>query len=74
MRKPLQGSDLQDQLEFVQWELNNKEANAGRRLKSAKTAEEAAAIVDQFYERSSGAHRQKRMAMAAALSPSTQMA
>jgi LysM repeat protein len=73
MRKPLEGSSLQDQLEFVQWELNNTEANAGRRLKSAKTAEEAAAIVDQYYERSSGAHRQKRMAMAAALSPSTQM-
>jgi LysM repeat protein len=74
MGKPLQGSSLQDQLEFVQWELNNTEANAGRRLKSAKTAEDAAAIVDQYYERSSGAHRQKRMAMAAALAPSTQTA
>jgi LysM repeat protein len=74
MGKPLQGSSLQDQLEFVQWELTNKEANAGQRLKSAKTAEEAAAIVDQYYERSSGAHRQKRMAMAAALSPTTQTA
>jgi LysM repeat protein len=74
MRKPLQDSSLQDQLEFVQHELNNKEANAGQRLKSAKTAEDAAAIVDQYYERSSGAHRQKRMALAAALSPSTQMA
>jgi hypothetical protein len=74
MRKPLQGSSLQDQLEFVQWELNNTEANAGQRLKSAKTAEDAAAIVDQYYERSSGAHRQKRMALAAALFPSTQMA
>jgi hypothetical protein len=74
MRKPLQGSSLQDQLEFVQWELNNTEANAGRRLKSAKTAEDAAAIVDQYYERSSGAHRQKRIALAAALSPATQTA
>ena len=74
MRKPLKDSSLQDQLEFVQHELNNKEANAGRRLKSAKTAEDAAAIVDQYYERSSGAHRQKRIALAAALSPSTQMA
>lgn len=74
MRKSIEGSSLQDQLEFVQHELNNKEANAGRRLKSATTAEDAAAIVDQYYERSSGAHRQKRMAMAAALSPSTKMA
>ena len=74
MRKSIEGSSLQDQLEFVQHELNNKEANAGQRLKSAKTAEDAAAIVDQYYERSSGAHRQKRMALAAALSPSTQMA
>ena len=74
MRKPIEGSSLQDQLEFVQHELNNKEANAGRRLKNAKTTEDAAAIVDQYYERSSGAHRQKRIAMAAALAPSTQMA
>jgi hypothetical protein len=74
MRKPLQGSSLQDQLQFVQHELNNKEARAGQALKSAKTAEDAAAIVDQYYERSSGQARQKRMAMAAALVPSTQMA
>jgi len=74
MRKPLQGSSLQDQLEFVQWELDNTEAKAAQRLKSAKTVEDAAAIVDQYYERSSGAHRQKRMALAAALSPATQMA
>jgi pSer/pThr/pTyr-binding forkhead associated (FHA) protein len=65
---------LQDQLEFVQWELNNTESRAARALKSARTAEDAAAIVDQYYERSSGQARQKRMAMAAALAPSTQMA
>jgi LysM repeat protein len=74
MRKPLQGSSLQDQLEFVQWELNNTESRAAQALKSAKTAEDAAAIVDHYYERSSGQARQKRMAMAAALAPSTQMA
>jgi hypothetical protein len=74
MGKPLQGSSLQDQLEFVQWELNNTESRAARALKSARTAEDAAAIVDQYYERSSGQARQKRMAMAAALAPSTQMA
>jgi LysM repeat protein len=74
MRKPLQGSSLQDQLEFVQWELNNTEARAARALKSAKTAEEAAAIVDEYYERSDRSARQKRIAMAAALVPDTQMA
>ena len=74
MRKPLQGSSLQDQLEFVQWELNNTESRAAQALKSAQTAEDAAAIVDHYYERSSGQARQKRMAMAAALAPSTQMA
>ena len=74
MGKPLQGSSLQDQLNFVQWELNNTEARAARALKSAQTAEDAAAIVDAYYERSSGAARQKRMAMAAALVPSTQTA
>jgi hypothetical protein len=74
MRKPLQGSSLQDQLEFVQWELNNTEARAARALKSAKTAEEAAAIVDEYYERSDRSARQKRMAMAAALAPSPQLA
>jgi hypothetical protein len=72
--KPMQGSSLQDQLQFVQWELNNTEARAARALKSARTAEDAAAIVDQYYERSSGQARQKRMAMAAALVSDTQMA
>jgi len=74
MRKPLQGSSLQDQLEFVQWELNNTESQAGQALKGAKTAKDAAAIVDHYYERSNGQARQKRMAMAAALAPATQMA
>lgn len=74
MGKPLQGSSLEDQLKFVQWELNNTETRAAQALKGAKTAEDAAAIVDQYYERSSGAARQKRMAMASALAPSTQMA
>ena len=74
MGKQLQGSSLQDQLEFVQWELNNTEARAARALRGAQTAEEAAAIVDEYYERSDRSARQKRMAMAAALAPSTQLA
>ena len=74
MGKQLQGSSLQDQLEFVQWELNNTEARAARALRGAQTAEEAAAIVDEYYERSDRSARQKRMAMASALAPATQMA
>jgi LysM repeat protein len=72
--KSLQGSSLQDQLQFVQWELNNTESQAAQALKGAKTAEDAAAIVDHYYERSSGQARQKRMAMAAALVPAAKTA
>ena len=74
MGKPLQGSSLEDQLKFVQWELTHTESRAAQALKGAQTAADAAAIVDQYYERSSGAARQKRMAMASALAPSTQTA
>ena len=69
MGRPIKGSSLDDQLKFVQWELNNTEKRAGARLKAAKSAAEAAAIVDQFYERSAGIHRQERIASANALSP-----
>lgn len=65
--KPLKGSSFQEQLEFIQWELMNDEKNAGLALKSANTAEQAAFIVDKYYERSSGAHLQKRMGEAVAL-------
>jgi hypothetical protein len=66
---------FQQQLEFVQWELENTERNAANRLRSvtgtgSNAAAQAAAIVDQFYERSSGAHRQRRMQYAVNLSSS----
>jgi len=67
MGRPIKGSSLDDQLKFVQWELNNTEKRAGRRLKQATTAAEAAAIVDEFYERSAGIHRQERIALANSL-------
>jgi len=70
MNKPLKGSSLEDQLKFVQWELTHSEKRAGSRLKDAKTAAEAAAIVDQYYERSSGIHRDKRIKLAQNLVPS----
>ena len=47
--------------------LNNTESKAGGIIKKAKTAEEAAWLFDEYYERSSGAHRQKRINNALAL-------
>jgi LysM repeat protein len=67
MGRPLKGSSLMDQLKFVQHELNNKEAKAGRLLKQATTAAEAAEIVDEFYERSGGAAIKQRIAAAKSL-------
>jgi peptidoglycan hydrolase-like protein with peptidoglycan-binding domain len=69
--KDIRGSSLQDQLTFVDWELNNTERNAGRHLKAAKTAEEAAWVMDEYYERSTGAHRQNRINNAVALASTT---
>lgn len=71
--KPFKESTFTDQLNFIWWEFQNTEASAFRRLRRARTAEQAAAIVDQYYERSSGAHRARRQQFAAALiaAPST---
>ena len=67
MGKSLYGSNFQEQLEFVNWELNNSEKAAGNRLRQATTTDDAAAIVDKFYERSSGVHLDRRQANAAAV-------
>jgi hypothetical protein len=61
------GSSFEDQLKFVQWELNNTESAAGKALKSARTPQEAAEIIDRLYERSAGIHRGQRIANAVAL-------
>ena len=75
MKRDITRSSLEDQLAFVDWELKNSQNvapwYAGDKLKAAKTAEEAAWIVDQFYERSSGQHRQQRMSNALALAAAT---
>jgi len=70
MGKSIKGSSLQDQLEFIQWELNNTEKAAGNKLKSAQSAAAAAEIMDKFYERSAGLHTDRRVANAVALAPS----
>lgn len=50
--KSIVGSTFEDQLAFTNFELTKgKEQAAGDRLKKAKTAEQAGAIVSEFYER-----------------------
>lgn len=65
--KPIQEAGFKEQLEFVNWELNNTEKKAGNMLRAVTGASQAAAVVDKYYERSSGAHLQQRMANAVAL-------
>ncbi|WP_288638135.1 phage tail tip lysozyme [uncultured Oxalobacter sp.] len=49
--KDIRRSSVNEQLEFVQYELTHNEKNAGRRLKNARTARDAGSIVSRFYER-----------------------
>lgn len=65
--KDIRNSNFQEQLEFVNWELNNSEKSAGDRLRNASDAGTAASIVDQYYERSAGIHREQRVANATAI-------
>ena len=67
MGRSLYGSNFNQQLEFVNWELNNSERNAGNALRGATTTDDSAFIVDRLYERSSGVHLDRRQANAAAL-------
>jgi hypothetical protein len=59
--KPIQEAGFTEQLNFVNWELNNTEKKAATALRTATDPSTAAAIVDSMYERSSGEHRQKRI-------------
>jgi hypothetical protein len=59
--KPIQKAGFREQLEYVNWELNNTEKQAGDALRQTKDAASAAAVVDSYYERSAGMHRQKRI-------------
>lgn len=63
--KDIRQASFQEQMDFVNHEMTQgSERIAGTRLKQAKSASEAAAIVDQFYERSDGKARQNRMNIA----------
>lgn len=51
-KKPVEDMSLDEQLDAVDWELREgSERGAGKKLASAKTAQQAGAIVSQFYER-----------------------
>lgn len=67
--KDIRQAGFKEQLAFIQWELDNSESKAASKLKGATTAEQAAWLFDEYYERSSGAHRQKRINNALALLP-----
>ena len=53
--KPIQGTSLKEQLNFVNYELNNNEKAAGNALRATTTASEAALVVSNQYERPNAA-------------------
>jgi hypothetical protein len=69
--KPVTEATPQEQARFVLWEMQNPEA-AGMTVKqrdailAAKTPAQAAALIDQYYERSDGSARKDRMQAATA--------
>lgn len=70
--KPVSEASPEEQARFVAWEMQNPE-QAGMTtaqrdaILNAKSAPQAAALIDQYYERSDGSARPKRMAAAAAI-------
>lgn len=60
----LNPNDFYSQLEGIDYELNNHETGALQKLRGARTAGEAAALFDQYYERSAGKTTQDRAAYA----------
>ena len=63
--KDIREATFQEQLDFVNHELTSgSERIAGAKIKEAKSASDAAAAVDQYYERSDGKARQSRMNLA----------
>jgi hypothetical protein len=49
--KPLEGSSLDDQIQFFNYETSHKEKRAGDKIRAAKTAAEAAVAHSKYYER-----------------------
>ena len=62
--KDIRESSFQEQLEFVDWELRNTYKKAGLILSKARTASDAAELVDRYYEQSKLLHTPRRIAVA----------
>jgi len=65
--KPIQQASFEEQLMFVDWELNNTERAAKEKIMMAAASGgtgAAAAAVDKFYERSKGLHTAQRVMVA----------
>ncbi|MEU2036941.1 phage tail tip lysozyme, partial [Nocardia amamiensis] len=60
-------TDWKVQIDFMMHELRSGESGAYARLRAAQTPAAAAAVFDQYYERSSGEARGQRMAYANAI-------
>ena len=65
--KSIRDSTFMEQLEYIDWELNNTHTSARDAIKSAKTVEDAARIVDYRYEISARLHTSRRITNAQAL-------
>ncbi|MGI5218609.1 phage tail tip lysozyme [Nocardia sp. CA-290969] len=63
-------TDWKTQIDFMVHELKGSESGAMSRLKSTTSAGEAAAVFDQYYERSSGEARGQRIANAESIASS----
>ncbi|MFI2229518.1 phage tail tip lysozyme [Nocardia testacea] len=66
----LKVTEWETQLDFMVYELEHSESGAMNKLKSTTTAGDAAAVFDQYYERSSGAARGQRVANAESIATS----
>lgn len=58
--KDIRQSSYQEQLAFVNWELNNNESSAGKKLRQTTTANQAGAIVSRYYERPAAVEAEAR--------------
>ena len=62
--KDIRQASFEEQLEYINWELNGPEKAARNQIITASTAADAAMKFDRFYERSSGTTTIQRMQLA----------
>jgi murein DD-endopeptidase MepM/ murein hydrolase activator NlpD len=77
--KSVREASLEEQLDYVDYELKTTEKKAGKALRESKTSKEATAVIDRLYERSAGTelHARERNAerlTASYAKPQTNMA